>query len=101
MEVTQKNFEAISALFHLNPASSTVGFFYFIKMENFELLQELKKILAEKNNCILSDDQIELIADLFMNDYKDYNFDDPDVKWHISHAYIRGIKFAIKFINYK
>jgi hypothetical protein len=36
-----------------------------------------------------------------MNDYKDYHFDDPDAKWHISHAYIRGIKFAIKFIDYK
>jgi hypothetical protein len=32
VEVTQKSFEAISALFHLNPASSTVGFFYFTKM---------------------------------------------------------------------
>ena len=38
MEVTQKSFEAISALFHLNPASSTVGFFYFTKMA-----KEIKK----------------------------------------------------------
>jgi len=70
-------------------------------MDNLELLQEIRKILDEKNKSILSDDQIDLIADLFMNDYKDYHFDDPDAKWHISHAYIRGIKFAIKFIDYK
>jgi hypothetical protein len=32
------------------------GIFYFNKMDNLELLQEIRKILDEKNKSILSDD---------------------------------------------
>jgi|APGre2960657404_1045060.scaffolds.fasta_scaffold109947_2 hypothetical protein len=81
--------------------SYPLSIFYFIKMDNKELLEEIRKTIHEKHDCILSDDQIDLIADLFMNDYKDVIFNDSEAKWHITHAYICGIKFAIKFISYK
>ena len=64
-----------------------------------ELLDEIRKTIHEKHDCILSDEQINLIADLFMTGYTDFIFTDPEAKWHINHAYQCGIKFAIKFIN--
>lgn len=74
-------------------------FFNFNKMDNKELLDEIRKTIHEKHDCILSDEQINLIADLFMTGYTDYIFTDPEAKWHINHAYQCGIKFAIKFMN--
>jgi hypothetical protein len=70
-------------------------------MENKELQEEIKNTIYGKHDCILSDDQIDLIADLFMSGYIDIHFTDPEAKWHIEHAYIRGIKFAMKFIDCK
>ena len=50
VEVTQKNFGTISALFHLNPASSTVGFFYFIKMAKEIQLTQGKVALVDDSD---------------------------------------------------
>jgi hypothetical protein len=51
-----KNLEQVLHCFTYTQRLPPLGIFYFNKMDNLELLQEIRKILDEKNKSILSDD---------------------------------------------